>query len=895
VSGPHLGDLLSGYLDGELPEDHKAAAEAHLAACAECRDELEVLKALSATVSGLGFRYTRTAPRMRQSSRSLLRWTAAAATVLLAAGAGILTLRRMHPPVKPEVVTETRLADGTRLAWSADAAIHLLGPRGHGPVARLDSGSLYVEAAKGKDPLRIQTPAGTVTVLGTRFRIAASPARASVSVFEGRVSFANPLGEAFAATGQEIRAEAGSLPESRSRSLTSGFADLYRPVAAEVAASLPPTRFPLDPAGIVNWPDAKRLRLPEAARRAVLERGFAVIPWNRTEANAATEIPAAYESLKELGVPSLVTPDALLHLYQLQFGESLARLEEGAFTGDLEALCRTLGGRCLKARDALDPGQHAEEEGALGLAAQYFAVTRTLLNEDGAISSLPRDLKPAAEAELGLLAAAAGPARSPLFGCEEDYTQYRPRGHYVRNETLRRYFRATAWLGRMRFLLRDSRQTLAALQISEFLDQEHLPDGRTAREAWERIYAVTAFTSGVSGDLTPADCLEVLHETGRNSGEIVSDASAFDRVKEILDLRRPPEVFSGSHRDPGLSLLGCRFGLDAAWMDRLSAPALDGVFLGDSGDGTPFSAMPKGDTLVRGFPRGLDVMALLGSRRAESWLDTAGDDDFEGYREARGHLRSEAGLLSPEEWNANLHSGWLWSLKPLLQPAGEGWPGFMRSEAWQDRSLNTALASWTALRHDGILAARDAFPYRVPMTTSEPSPTPAGWVEPQPECYARLLTLNRMTEQGLRKLKALDTRAAVSLQSMDRMLASLLQISLDELAGKDPSAEQRAFLDGIAGQIRDALPEGDTSAPLTADVHWTTDQVLQEATGNLDLLVAAVPRPDGGFFLAAGPVLSSYEFKRPISQRLTDSTWRGMLEKAPPQRPAWARDYLIRP
>ena len=41
MTGEHLGDLLSGLLDGELPADIEASARAHLAACPACTSEME--------------------------------------------------------------------------------------------------------------------------------------------------------------------------------------------------------------------------------------------------------------------------------------------------------------------------------------------------------------------------------------------------------------------------------------------------------------------------------------------------------------------------------------------------------------------------------------------------------------------------------------------------------------------------------------------------------------------------------------------------------------------------------------------------------------------------------------------------------------------------------------
>jgi len=59
----------------------------------------------------------------------------------------------------------------------------------------------------------------------------------------------------------------------------------------------------------------------------------------------------------------------------------------------------------------------------------------------------------------------------------------------------------------------------------------------------------------------------------------------------------------------------------------------------------------------------------------------------------------------------------------------------MRTQAWEEEQLNAALASWTELRHDTILYAKQSY---TPVETSLPPSVP-GYVEPVPEFYGRLL------------------------------------------------------------------------------------------------------------------------------------------------------------
>jgi hypothetical protein len=63
--------------------------------------------------------------------------------------------------------------------------------------------------------------------------------------------------------------------------------------------------------------------------------------------------------------------------------------------------------------------------------------------------------------------------------------------------------------------------------------------------------------------------------------------------------------------------------------------------------------------------------------------------------------------------------------------------------------------------------------------------------------------------------------------------------------------------------------------------------VLEEGVGYVDLIVVAYKVPDGRVLIGAGPVMSYYEFKQPMQERLTDEEWREMLGSEPPERPEW--------
>ncbi len=187
-----------------------------------------------------------------------------------------------------------------------------------------------------------------------------------------------------------------------------------------------------------------------------------------------------YATLKQDEIPVFITTDSLLHLYHIQFDETLRQIEEREFYDTLWktdlALLRTSIEKYNRAA--------GEEKEAARRNAAYFAVALSLLQpkpaqiqstqaqgtEDyyGSVNEslfpagaekqyqfeIPEFVKEDVKAELALIEAREGFALSPIFKYQEDYSQYVPRGHYTRSEKLQNYFKAFMWHGRISMLLK---------------------------------------------------------------------------------------------------------------------------------------------------------------------------------------------------------------------------------------------------------------------------------------------------------------------------------------------------------------------------------------------------------------------------------------------------------
>jgi len=714
----------------------------------------------------------------------------------------------------------------------------------------------------------------------------------------------------------------------------------YNLEALDVELKAPSYELPLQRDKISNYGTfSTRIPLDASALEILEKNGFVVIenPYNPAE----EDITSMYVTLKEEEVPIFITTDSLLHLYHIQFDETLRQIEEKEFYDAIwETDLALLDASVEKYNSA-----SGEEKEAVRRNTAYFAVALSLLqpkpeqvqaaedpygftdealfpagSADQYQFEIPSFVKEEVETELALIEKHEGFSVSPIFLYKEDYSQYVPRGHYTHSELLKNYFKAFMWHGRMSMLLKgelikseDPAKDARIQTIQASLIASELENSPELLENWDRIYGVTAFYVGLSDDLGPYEYMEAMDSVFGN-GEREFNETAVEELKTTLAEYQGPEIYGGTgnclleppftpeqadeclENTTGFRFMGQRFIPDSYVFSNLVG-AYTGEYQGEKEE--PFTlVISEAGRPIRGFPRGLDAMAFLGSERAVYWLDELNDSSYENYSLRYGELDSEFSNFSAAEWNRNLYWSWLYALQPLLNDYSEGYPTFMQTDAWQDKELSTSLASWTELRHDTILYAKQSYTITETGMPMPPEEKPVvGYVEPVPEFYARLLALTKMTNQGLDEMGVLDPASKSRLADLESILSSVQAISEKELGNEELTEEDYEFIKNFGDQLEGVIDDVDEKARKTtvvADVHTdgNTKTVLEEGVGYVDMLVVAYKLPDGRILIGAGPVMSYYEFKQPMPDRLTDEKWREMMEKNPPEKPEWTSTYI---
>jgi hypothetical protein len=669
--------------------------------------------------------------------------------------------------------------------------------------------------------------------------------------------------------------------------------------AAQTAVSAPDylDPQPVDLSAVVNL---DRFDLTDAEKQVLARQSFVAV--EPPAEGASWKFWQIYENARYVGDPVLITTDSLLNSYHGLFDTLLQRMEEAALFDQAVTMTKTLYSSAYDQWAAKsDPTVKREA----WLNRVYFAVASALLEPT---ASVPVELQAEVEAELALIEGAAGPADSPNLGYEEDYSQYKPRGHYTRSERLQSYFRAMMWYGHTGFFINPRDPDITAEEAASLTRRAILISSSLvgpAKQAWTAIYEPTSFLVGRADDLTMDDMEQVLKQvfgTAQPKPDALVDPAKIESARQALNKLPAPKIQSAVVPDLG----GDTSGGTTREGNQRSFRVMGQRYIPDSYAFQQLVWNYVGtEDKKRTLPMGLDVMSVLGSDQAYR-LETEVYDQqqYEKWESQVQKVKQEFTARTPDLWPVNLYTGWLESLQQVMAFPAEEAPGFMRSQVWALKSLNTALGSWTELRHDTILYAKQSV---AAEGDGGEEPVSIGYVEPYPAFYTKIAELATAMKQGLGDFDLLDSDSAEKLDTMILIGNTLASISQKELAKEALTAEESDLIASYGTQLENLEQFGETDdgltlspgaerSPLVADVH--TDAIsmlaLEEATGYPLYLYAAFEL-DGALQLFVGASYSYYEFTVPLNERLTDEEWTALLDSGAAQpRPSWTDEWIVK-
>ncbi len=616
--------------------------------------------------------------------------------------------------------------------------------------------------------------------------------------------------------------------------------------------------------------------------------------------------------------PSFVTTDSVLHTMHVFYDYMLRTMEVTKLYERAEKLSLgLLQATSQKLSEQLP--QELKEAAKLNVAFALVPVKLLEIKPDQWGVDVAEDIGKIADAELALMEKHEGFDRSPITDFDIDYSQFVPRGHYTRSDKLKRYFKALMWYGLVALPLYDQEKQpkLQPRQARQaYLLAQHIVYDSAGEEPlgkiWEDIYEPTAFMVGFADDNTPADFMkggQAAWGDAKDAAQLVPEKNIITLAEKLVALH-PAEIIpasiAGDTKLPGnpqLRLMGQRYILDSYLFQHMVFP-----FVGKTEDPNH-----PGTFNMRTFPMGLDMASLLGSERAYQIADTVYEQTkFANYEKQTQALRAEVAAYQDEDWSKTVYNGWLHTLKLLLEPKTQGYPSFMAREAWLDKQLNCALASWAELRHDTILYAKQSVVAECGGEGGEqkPPPKPKGYVEPEVLTYWRAGLLLTQLRDGLKARKLLDEEGSLTNKfgSFIELLTSLQAISIKELQNEALTQEEFDLIEfygdhlarlnlftSESAESSEISSAADKDMAVIADVHTGPiggeSYALEEGVGRAAEIYVVYPM-QGKLTIGRGAAFSYYEFTVPVADRMTDEAWQKKLDSSDkPKVPAWVKSF----
>ena len=551
-----------------------------------------------------------------------------------------------------------------------------------------------------------------------------------------------------------------------------------------------------------------------------------------------------YEANRKEGVPNYITEDFVLLTYSMAINEAVTHLEERSFLPAFQAYVETLG-------------KLSGKDNASKRNRDFLGVISALLS-GGKIPKWVSNSK-AVKAELEKVLGGKGIARSDLVRQTLDYTQFQVRGKYTRSETLGRYFQAMRYANTVLFPVVATRATDISKDDADALTEQALALSaltKNADVADKRRSVESKLTAlfGPSRDLGAEDYLakktkkihalrDSLLKMARDTGKQPLILSGIVKVKDL------EKELSAADALTGYRLIPQAFTPDAAAFQNLVYHEV-GEYLGM---GQPQSAGVINSKRVKVFPSSLELMALLGSSEAELMLDATDERNYRGYasawEKARDVLHMPGGLVSDQ---LSIIQYWLTRGRAAIPDAA--------------RRLKSCQALWTYQRYTSQLYVKQSYTADA-KGFQMPRPRETAWIAPAPELYLMLALRVRQIRGALGESKRLN--------SLENLLYRCAEVGLQTAQGRMPTGDDAMFLNNLDKAFLELT--GQKDMPIVVDVHTepNSGQVLEEAIG----YPKSIHYTLGGNAVARGALFTHYEFKHPMSDRLTDAAWQAMLKE----------------
>ena len=621
---------------------------------------------------------------------------------------------------------------------------------------------------------------------------------------------------------------------------------------------------------------------------AIGKNGFAIVPGEEDQ------LFHIYERNDYRQFPSFVTTDLYLQAFHMFFDCLLKETEEQKFSPMVTLFVKQNYEQMMQLASTTTD---AKIKAAAEHNAAYYAIAYEL--NTGKSLPVPASFTELVKEEINHVNAAETTS-SEFLGYTEArnmpmfiYNIYRPRGHYTRNETLKRYFCAMMWLQNAPFGTDKDDQLEQALLLAQTIG-----GNANLTKQYKDITEPITYLMGMPDDVSILQVYAEIQKSGSTVSELINDKKKFEAIRKALEeLSKKQSIIKPKFQASSpfkICLMPQRYMPDSEVLQEM----------------VDYESTPT----LRDVPKGLDILASIGISSAERILiqELKEQEKWNKYTSNLEQMKKRMGEI---DWNQTVANKWIAALKDVNSKNAQ-YPKFMLSPQWDKKNLNTALASWAELKHDAILYAKQ------PMGAEcggggPPEPYVKGYVEPNIAYWTKAIELIDATMDVLKRFDLVTEKGTTAATDLREQAEFLLNCSKKELAGKNLTEQEYRQIETIGSTFENITlnlikePDqflmgwsnvngADKKISVVADVYTANSynnpdkSVLYEAVGPAHEIYVVVEL-DGYLYLTRGAVFSYREFQEDIAApRKTDEEWQQELQTQPDKGiPNWMKEIIV--
>jgi len=601
------------------------------------------------------------------------------------------------------------------------------------------------------------------------------------------------------------------------------------------------------------------------------------------------QIHQIYEENEYTEIPSFITTDSMTHIFHIFYDGFLRNLEQN------ELYPKSVEFNNALLQENIGIYNNLEDKELRDIQLKNIAMIATGLHLLGEEYNIPDEAMEIVNKEIKN-AESLAPGESTISGEKVDFSQLTPRGHYTRTPELEKYFKGTMYYGQLGlFPFNDGKINKEAI-LQALLLTSSIYENPYLLETWEDIVEPMDFLVESADDLSIREYARFLYGVyGKdvNPNEL-NDKKKVEAVASLIS--ELPDPLVAGFKGKSFRLMPQRAVIDSVLMQNVVDIASDNK--------------PSD----RPIYQGLDLMIALGSEKArEITKEDPYNSHWEEYSKRTEENIKKVENFSEKDWQKNLYRGWIWMLSSYNQTFGEGYPMFMRNDAWQRKDLVSALGSFAELKHDTVLYGKAVMAEMGGGGLEEP---PKSYVEPNVELYNKLSWLLEFTKVNLKDREMLSTEYEEKLDNFKNLVNSLAAISVKELENTPLTEEEFWELYYIGGAMESLMVDFVESQDENNISYWyeienATDRrmpvvvdlmkVVANTTGlpegkishigtGRPMEIYAVYPHEGKLYMGKGATFSYFEFLN--DDRLNDETWQKMVYDEKTEYPSWYKDLV---